>query len=249
MQHTAYDIWESVSLTACALITPAAVGIYGAQAAGTSVARAVGVQYGKTLISGGAGYLTNAVGEHYGLSKEARFALGMGVGMLTGFGLEGIDKHFNISGYHRVSPVTNGGSKVSKEWRIVDTQDADNVNSNFSEIGYESPYKPGTQTSTIELTQKTKTGEYVRVYDNVNSNQAGGWVMKADDIKGLTPQQIQSKFSLPSTPTHVTDVIFESGTHLRTGSANSLFGFEGGGVQFDMMGQRAGQFINGRLLP
>ena len=62
-------------------------------------------QYGKTLISGGAEYLTNAVGEHYGLSKEARFALVMGAGMLTGFGLEGIDKHFNISGYH-LKPIT-----------------------------------------------------------------------------------------------------------------------------------------------
>ena len=120
MQHTAYDIWESVSLTACALITPAAVGIYGAQAAGTSVARAVGVQYGKTLISGGAGYLTNAVGEHYGLSKEARFALVMGAGMLTGFGLEGIDKHFNISGYHRVSVDVE---VKTKGWKVGDPID------------------------------------------------------------------------------------------------------------------------------
>lgn len=89
----------------------------------------------------------------------------------------------------------------------------------------------------------------MRVYDNVNSGQAGGWVMKAKDIMGLNPQQIQNKFELPATPTHITDVIFESGTQLRMGVANGLFGFKGGGIQFDMMGQRVGQFINGRLLP
>jgi hypothetical protein len=86
------------------------------------------------------------------------------------------------------------------------------------------------------------------VYDNVGSNQAGGWVMKAEDIAGLTPQQIQNKFALPTTPTHVTDVVLDAGTQLRTGTANSLFGFEGGGTQFDLMGQRTGQFINGRPL-
>ena len=131
--------------------------------------------------------------------------------------------------------------------RVIKTQPSDEVNKTFSK-DFEPPYKPETQTQVVEVTQDTKVGEYVRVYDNVNSTQAGGWVMQADDIAGLTPQQIQNKFALPSTPTHVTDVIFEAGTQLRTGIANSAFGFEGGGTQFDMMGQRVGEFINGRPL-
>ncbi|MDD3205239.1 MAG: hypothetical protein PHS74_05830 [Lachnospiraceae bacterium] len=101
----------------------------------------------------------------------------------------------------------------------------------------------------VELTQNTKPGEFVRVYDNVNSGQAGSWIMKGEDIAGLTPQQIQNKFALPTTPTHVTDVTLEAGTQLRIGTANGLFGYEGGGTQFDMMGQRVGEFTNGRLLP
>ena len=35
----------------------------------------------------------------------------MAAGMATGFGLEGIDKHFNISGYHRVNNVAFEGLK------------------------------------------------------------------------------------------------------------------------------------------
>ena len=113
---------------------------------------------------------------------------------------------------------------------------------------FEPPYKPGTQTNVVEVTKTTKAGEYVRVYDNTNSTQAGGWVMKADDIKGLTPQQIQNKYALPTTPTHVTDVGFKAGDQLRTGVSNSAFGFEGGGIQFDTMGQKIGSFTNGRPL-
>lgn len=56
----------------------------------------------------------------------------------------------------------------------------------------------------------------------------------AEDIKGLTPSQIQNKFSLPSTPKFVVDVELEAGTRIRTGTANSLFGFDGGGQQFDL---------------
>lgn len=72
--------------------------------------------------------------------------------------------------------------------------------------------------------------------------------MKAEDIEGLTPEQIQNKFALKTTPKYVVDVVLEEGVTLRTGEANSLFGFEGGGTQFDMMGQYIGEFTNPRPL-
>ena len=34
----------------------------------------------------------------------------------------------------------------------------------------------------------------------VNSNLEGGWVMRAEDIKGLTPKEIQAKFALEYEP-------------------------------------------------
>ena len=107
------------------------------------------------------------------------------------------------------------------------------------------PYKAGTIVKEIELTEQTR---FVRVYDGLNSQQQGGWLMREEEIVGLTTEQIQNKFALPSTPKYITDVVIESGTKLRMGEANSLFGFDGGGTQFDLMGQYVGDFINPRII-
>lgn len=90
-------------------------------------------------------------------------------------------------------------------------------------MGYEPPYKPGTSVTEIQLTENAT---YVRVYDKANSRMQGGWVMKAEDIGGLTPQEIQNKFALPNIPKYICDVNLEAGTRLRAGEVNPLFGFE-----------------------
>lgn len=114
-------------------------------------------------------------------------------------------------------------------------------------MGYETPpYQSETFVPEIRLTQDST---FVRVYDGKTSLQRGGWVMRADDISGLTPAQIQNKFSLPSTPVYVTDVRIPAGTTMRMGIAAPVEGWgSGGGLQFDLMGQRIGDFINPRVL-
>jgi hypothetical protein len=73
--------------------------------------------------------------------------------------------------------------------------------------------------------------------------------MNAKDIEGLTPKQIQDKFALPNTPKYVCDVELEAGTHIRVGEVNPLDGWgTGGGIQYDLIGQRIGKFINERPL-
>ena len=94
-------------------------------------------------------------------------------------------------------------------------------------MGYELSYKPGTSVTEIQLTENAT---YVRVYDKVNSRMQGGWVMKAEDIGGLTPQEIQNKFALPNIPKYICDVNLEAGTRLRAGEVNPLFGFDGGAI-------------------
>ena len=66
--------------------------------------------------------------------------------------------------------------------------------------------------------------------------------MQADDIKGLTPTQIQDKFALPTTPSYVAEVKISAGNTVRMGEANPIFGSSGGGTQFDLMGQYIGEF-------
>ncbi|QMV42441.1 RHS repeat-associated core domain-containing protein [Cohnella cholangitidis] len=147
----------------------------------------------------------------------------------------------------KISGPTVRGMGNLKYKKISETP-AEDVNKWWKEeMGYSKPpYKPGTLAQEIELTEKST---FVRVYDGENSGMYGGWFMKADDIKGLTPSQIQDKFALPTTPKFVADVELDAGTRIRTGTANPLFGFEGGGQQFDLMGQRVGNFTNPRPLP
>ena len=116
------------------------------------------------------------------------------------------------------------------------------------EMGYDNPpYLPKSKVQEIELKEDTK---FCRVYDGVNSGMFGGWVMKQSDIEGLTPEEIQDKFALPQKPAMMCDVTLPKGTHMRTGLCNPLEGWgKGGGVQFDLMGQRVGEFNNERELP
>lgn len=89
----------------------------------------------------------------------------------------------------------------------------------------------------------------VEVGSEGGSGMYGSWIMKAEDIEGLTPLEIQNKFALPNTPKYVCYVELEVGTHIRVGEVNPLDGWgSGGGTQYDLIGQRIGNFINERLL-
>lgn len=77
---------------------------------------------------------------------------------------------------------------------------------------------------------------FVRLYRNPKG-KVGQWIAKYDDIKRLTPKQIQEKFALPDTPTHIADVDVPKGTRLRTGTVNPIEGWgNGDGQQFDFIG-------------
>lgn len=54
--------------------------------------------------------------------------------------------------------------------------------------------------------------------------------MKAEDIRGLIPAQIEDKFALPATLVYVTDVKLPAGTTVRTGIVNPLDGWGKGEI-------------------
>lgn len=130
---------------------------------------------------------------------------------------------------------------------IIKVKDADKVNSSFPK-DFQPPYKPGTIVQEIELNETSKVGDFVRVYTEGKTTPAGGWVMLRKDVENLTPEQIQKKFALPFKPTNEVDVILPKGAKIRQGIANQAFGYEGGGLQFDLNGQRLGKFINPRTI-
>ena len=133
----------------------------------------------------------------------------------------------------------------------IKTESAATTNAYFYNKGYTvPPVKHGTNAYVVTLTRKTKPGEFVRVYGGGAGGQEGQFIMRAKDIKGLTPQEIQTKFALPGNPpTHVVDVILPKGTTIRYSTANAIFEQPGGGLQIDLMGQHINGFINSRPLP
>ncbi len=162
---------------------------------------------------------------------------------------EGIDQDSILSWLKKnkaKEALAEGG--INSNYKLLNTSSADDVNTIFKEtMGYEPPYKPETTVSEIQLTENST---FVRVYDKTNSRMQGGWVMKAEDIAGLTSQEIQNKFALPTTPKYICDVNLEVGTKLRTGEVNPLFGYEGGGQQYDLIinGKNGGTFGNERII-
>ena len=146
----------------------------------------------------------------------------------------------------KTNTVKTLDSMDESSYSVVKNMSAEEVNKNFIEIdGYQPPYLPNTEVYQIKLLQ-TKT--FVRVYDKVNSKMYGGWMMELDDIIGLTNKEIQNKFALPFEPQYICDVVIPKGTIIRVGYANGLFGFNGGGTQYDLMGQIVGEFSNERLI-
>ena len=168
------------------------------------------------------------------------------VSLINSYGDDALEMFKEGKNFDEVKKVVEGGYKAT--YKILNISSAEDVNKIFKDImGYEPPYKPGTSVTEIQL---TKNATYVRVYDKVNSRMQGGWVMKAEDIAGLTPQEIQNKFALPNTPKYICDVNLEAGTRLRTGEVNPLFGFDGGGQQYDLIinGKKVGTFTNERII-
>ena len=128
--------------------------------------------------------------------------------------------------------VTKSADEVNEWWRVVQYYD-------------NPPYTPGKTVLEFELSPSTK---FVRVYDGVNSKMKGQWFMRAEEIVGLTPEQIQNKFSLPTTLKFIVDLELPAGTWIRGGETNPLFGFSGGGIQFDAMGQMLEGWSNARSI-
>ena len=135
------------------------------------------------------------------------------------------------------------------------------LNQTFNDIEVICVDDGSTDNSLEKLKGFAKNDDRVQVYHQ--ENQGGGaarnfaltkamgkyvYFMDADDISGLTPLEIQDKYALPFTPKYICDVDIDAGTVLRTGEANPLFGYKGGGTQFDLMGQYIGKFSNERLI-
>jgi len=133
--------------------------------------------------------------------------------------------------------------------KVIAEKEAKEANQFWKEYyntdGSTPPYEVGTKVYEIELSEKTT---FVRVFEEETSS-GGQWVMKAEDIQGLTSLQIKDKYALDFVPKYICDVELSDGTIIRGGKAGGISNWgNGGGIQFDLMGQSTGTFKNVRPL-
>ncbi|MWV40748.1 hypothetical protein [Natrialba sp. INN-245] len=113
--------------------------------------------------------------------------------------------------------------------QITQFRTARDVNRGFPDE-WQPPYEQGT--IVIRITPETDQ-RFVRVHQK--NNQAGGFVMQESQIRGLSPTEIESEFSLSYTPEYVSDVVVPSGTRVNMGSVEKNFGGERGATQFNLV--------------
>ena len=113
------------------------------------------------------------------------------------------------------------------------------------------PWETATQVTSI----KTTTQQFfVRFYNPTAplnpSGQEGGWVMRASEVRGLTPEQVRDKFALPNVPTMMTLGLTNTGESLYTGLAGPIAGWgDGGGQQSQRLDGPYTTFFNGQAVP
>lgn len=94
---------------------------------------------------------------------------------------------------------------------------------------------PATQVRTFTTTSDI---QFVRV--STMDNPVGAFLVRADEITGMSPLQIQQYLALPKVPTQIADVMVPAGTNMQVGrvAAQPLFGVASkGGMQYQLLDQ------------
>jgi hypothetical protein len=101
--------------------------------------------------------------------------------------------------------LINDYSSYFRNWSsgfiIDDVLSADKLNATLVTQGRQLSYQPGSVV--LRITAREKTRGLVRVHGL--NNKTGRWVTFADEIKGMTPDEIKDYLNLPESPTHVSN--------------------------------------------
>ena len=142
--------------------------------------------------------------------------------------------------------LTSEYTTSKTDCKLLETKNAKTVNEAYKmDFGYDPPYLDGTEVKYIKYETDQR---FVRVYSS-KGKQVSSWIMKYEDIEGLTAREIKIKYSLPDEPYYITDVRVPSGTEIETGIVNALFCGDSGAQQYNLLGQeKAEWFYNKRKI-
>ena len=128
------------------------------------------------------------------------------------------------------------GKPINRKGEVVDNiEDAKWLNPSTAD-GYKK----------IELTEDT---EFVRFFNPSKKGRAeGSWMMRWDDVKGLSPRQIKNKFALEFEPTHIAKVSVPKGAKMRKSIAGPIENWgEGGGLQYYLLNRVGKELPMGKI--
>lgn len=134
-------------------------------------------------------------------------------------------------GSYKLIQFFSGGTKLIKNIKAITAAEANAGSSYPNTSGYGPPYKSGTRPRSFTTAAEI---EFVRLHGP--SNQEGHWVVRADEIRGMSPAQIKEHLALKHTPTQMSKVKVPANKEMRVGIAAEQpnFGVSGGGTQYEL---------------
>jgi len=150
---------------------------------------------------------------------------------LSDIGSSAVLPRIGLSPAYGVTAVgVNGGVASITNVRAIS---ADEANAPFVAKGWNSPYDAGSQVRTFTTTSEV---QFVRV--STVDNPQGAFLVRADEVAGMSPQQIQQFLALPKIPTQIADVTVPAGTNMQVGrvAAQPVYGAASkGGIQYQLL--------------
>lgn len=145
--------------------------------------------------------------------------------------------------------ASSDGRVLKKTLAEVESTTAEEANRMLAtQYALKEPYRPGTRVYTFRASEEA---HLARVYAEGVTNREGAWLLDPKHIEGLSGEEIATKFSLPSIPTHVSNVTIPKGTVIERGAVNKTI-FDGDAdvaYQFRLLDIRNVRFANGIPLP
>ena len=130
-----------------------------------------------------------------------------------------------------------GTNPTSTQIKDVKTISATEANKPHIASGWNPPYDSSAQVRQFTTTSMIE-GQFVRVYAEGVNNPQGSFLVRASEIRGMTPVQIQQHLALPTVPTHIVDVTIPPGTRMQTGKVAPQPDFGAlnkGGTQYELL--------------
>ena len=203
--------------------------------------------------TGGLSLYESATGTDYltgqALSGAERFDRGMlgTSAILTGIGTSGLLRNIATHGLRATLGMAAAAPKnviigVEIETPIrtvvnIATRSVDETNAPFIARGWNPPY------SGKFVREFTLNREVVFARVHGSENKARSWMMRIEDVEGLTAAQIRDKFALPDLPEFISEVFVPAGTRIRVGKVAAQNGWGiGGAWQYELL-ERLPEFL------